>query len=333
MRPPRAFTRSTANMKKRSEEAPFHCGSLGGKCEPISPSASAPRMRVGQRVQADIGVGMAGELLRVRNTHAAEHDMIAGREGVHVDAAAGAHVAKACELRGLRAREILRVGDLDIARLAFEHGDLHAGPFGERGVVGEVVAPLRRRAPVRGEQGCVGKALRRLDGAQAPRSSVCCTKPCASTVFTVSVTASPGTAAPPSRAASIARAISAWRGEGAGGVMHQHDIGLVRLQRLQPGAHRGLPRGAAEGRRQDGRACSAASSKAARSSGRITGCTRPTWRASTSVNSVRRSMISSPMRRNCLGVSPPTRVPLPAATTTTATSAISLLLRCLAHLP
>src|SRR5215472_15321731 len=32
MMPPRAFTRSQAKAKKRSEEAPRHCGSLGGKC-------------------------------------------------------------------------------------------------------------------------------------------------------------------------------------------------------------------------------------------------------------------------------------------------------------
>ena len=44
IRPPRARTRSTANLRKRSEEAPRHCGSLGGKCVPISPSASAPRI-------------------------------------------------------------------------------------------------------------------------------------------------------------------------------------------------------------------------------------------------------------------------------------------------
>ena len=34
--------------------------------------------------------------------------MIAGREGVHVDAGAGAHVAERGEVRGLRAGEILR---------------------------------------------------------------------------------------------------------------------------------------------------------------------------------------------------------------------------------
>src|SRR6266545_478120 len=44
MRPPRARRRSTAKAKNRSDEAPRHCGSLGGKCTPMSPSASAPRI-------------------------------------------------------------------------------------------------------------------------------------------------------------------------------------------------------------------------------------------------------------------------------------------------
>src|SRR6516164_1296173 len=44
MRPPRLRTRSAAKARKRSELAPFHCGSPGGKWEPMSPSASAPRM-------------------------------------------------------------------------------------------------------------------------------------------------------------------------------------------------------------------------------------------------------------------------------------------------
>ena len=44
--------------------------------------------RVGERVQADVGVGMAGEALVVGNAHAAEPDVVAGREGVDVEALA-----------------------------------------------------------------------------------------------------------------------------------------------------------------------------------------------------------------------------------------------------
>ena len=39
---------------------------------------------VDQRMQRHIGVGMPGEALLMRNAHAAERDMVAGPEGVHV---------------------------------------------------------------------------------------------------------------------------------------------------------------------------------------------------------------------------------------------------------
>ncbi len=108
MRPPRACTRSTAKARKRSEEAPRHCGSLGGKCTPMSPSAQRAEDRIDQRMQHDVGVGMAGDAAVMGDAHAAEPDVIAGGELMHVEAEAGAHVAERGELRGLRAREILR---------------------------------------------------------------------------------------------------------------------------------------------------------------------------------------------------------------------------------
>ena len=56
----------------------------------------------------DIGIGMAGEGLRVRDADAAEHDVIAWAESMHVDAGAGAHIAEHGGLRRLGAREIFR---------------------------------------------------------------------------------------------------------------------------------------------------------------------------------------------------------------------------------
>ena len=50
--------------------------------------------------------------------------------------------------------------------------DRHAGPFGERGIVGEIVAALRGRAAMRGEQRREGESLRRLHRRSAARSSV-----------------------------------------------------------------------------------------------------------------------------------------------------------------
>ena len=63
---------------------------------------------VDQRVQHHVGVGMAGQAARMRDAHAAEHDVIAVAELVHVEAEAGAHVAERGELRGFGAGEILR---------------------------------------------------------------------------------------------------------------------------------------------------------------------------------------------------------------------------------
>ena len=54
--------------RKRSEEAPRHCGSLGGKCAPMSPSASAPRIASTSACSADVGVGMAGDAALVRRS-------------------------------------------------------------------------------------------------------------------------------------------------------------------------------------------------------------------------------------------------------------------------
>ena len=61
--------------------------------------AAGGEQRVGQRVQPDIGIRMAGQLLSMRNRHAAQRDMVARLEGVHVIAVAGAHVGKAAVRR------------------------------------------------------------------------------------------------------------------------------------------------------------------------------------------------------------------------------------------
>ena len=57
--------------------------------------ADRAEQRVRQRVQHHVGVGMAFELVRVRNFHPAEPDMIAVAEAVNV---------KACARRAARSR-------------------------------------------------------------------------------------------------------------------------------------------------------------------------------------------------------------------------------------
>ena len=108
----------------------------------------------------------------------------------------------------------LSLGDLDVAGLAGKHADLEAGPFGERGIVGEIVAAVRWR---RGDARRAARG-RRSSAASAPAAArcgraSCSTRPAASTVLTVSVTGSAGIAAPVLPAAAIARDTKArrWR--------------------------------------------------------------------------------------------------------------------------
>ena len=100
--PERARTRSHAKARKRSDEAPRHCGSLGGKCDADIAVGERAEDRVDQRVQRDVGVGMSGDAARMRDAHAAEHDVIAVAEGVHVETAAGAHIAERRHAAALR---------------------------------------------------------------------------------------------------------------------------------------------------------------------------------------------------------------------------------------
>ena len=102
----------------------------------------------------------------MRDAHAAEHDVIAVAELVDVEAEAGAHVAERGELGRFGAGEILVGGELHVAGLALERGHLESGPFGQRGIVGEILAAGRLRAPMRLEQGRKAEGLRRLHDAQ-----------------------------------------------------------------------------------------------------------------------------------------------------------------------
>src|SRR6185369_5909334 len=98
----------------------------------------------------------------VCDAHAAEPDMIASDELMDIKAEAGANIRKRRDLRSLRAREILRGRELHVAGLAFKSCHAMARPFGERGIVGEVLTTGRRRAPMRLEQQVEAEGLRRL---------------------------------------------------------------------------------------------------------------------------------------------------------------------------
>src|SRR5665213_3432944 len=109
---------------------------------------------------------MADEAAVMRDADGAEGDVITRTEGMHVDTGGGAHVAERAEHMRLGAREIAVFGNLDVAGLARKHADLEPGPFGERGVVSEVLSALRGGAAVCVEQCLEGKTLWRLHQAQ-----------------------------------------------------------------------------------------------------------------------------------------------------------------------
>ncbi len=64
--------------------------------------AAGGQQRVGQRMQGDIGIGMALELLVVRNEDAAKRDAVARLELVHVIAVAGAHIRQQRSAKAFR---------------------------------------------------------------------------------------------------------------------------------------------------------------------------------------------------------------------------------------
>ena len=128
--------------------------------------------RIHDRMKHNVGIRMSGESAVVRNLHAAEPDVIAAGERMHVVARSDAHVGEACDAPRFGAAEIVFRGQLGVALLAGERGDLQARPFDERCVVGEIVAAFVCRAAVRVEERGELERLRRLHAAQLVRSTV-----------------------------------------------------------------------------------------------------------------------------------------------------------------
>ena len=194
------------------------------------------------------------------------------------------------------------------------------GPFGERGVVGEIVARgfvARGGARRRSRQRRTPAASARR--ATAARSSVPVTMP-----LRVDGLDRVG-----DRQHRHRRAVFRRRGDRAGDqrgrrerprcVVDQHDVGLAGGERLQPGADRILPGRAAEYRRTAAGTRPMERSKVSWSSGWMTGCTSAISRCPENIASERSIAVPPGIRRYCLGTPPPARMPRPAATTTAAT--------------
>ena len=198
----------------------------------------------------DVGVGMSGEATRMRDADASEHDMIAVAEGVHVEAVAGAYVGERRHAYGFGADEIVIGGEFHVGGLAGENRDAMPGPFGKRGVVGKIVAAGRRRTPCASTIRSKAKACGVCTMRSRLRSSVSITVSRSSTCLTVSATAIAGY-----RRAVLCRGVDGAGDKRAGQerprrIMDEHEVGPGGAERLEPGANRGLPCGAARNRRQ-----------------------------------------------------------------------------------
>ena len=194
----------------------------------MSPSASAPRIASVSACSATSASEWPAELAIVRNLRRrrARHGRRRRRRRARRSRCrCGRRQAPACASRSVRAKSS-GVVIFMLPLLALEYRDTQAGPFGQRGIVGKILAAFAGSAAMRIEQGRVGERLRRLHGAQ--RGAVergGDTRSSSSTSFTVSVTGRPGTAAPLVRRGRDGAADQRRRGERPRGVVHQHDRG------------------------------------------------------------------------------------------------------------
>jgi hypothetical protein len=133
--------------RKRRLSAPRHCSSEGGKCVPMSPSASAPEDRVAQRVDGDVSIGMGDDAALEGNAHAAQHEVVALAEGVHVEAVADPHhLFPSIRLRIDSASTISAGrGDLDIVLGTLHQARLQSEQLHRHRLVGDGNLAAHRR--------------------------------------------------------------------------------------------------------------------------------------------------------------------------------------------
>ena len=198
--------------------------------------------RIGDRVEHDIGVAMAGEALVVRDLarRRATAPLRRRRHGRRSRSRPGASSRRASARR-----EIRLVGQFLQGRIAFDHRHRQARRAGDLRIVGRLAAgPLprgrgRSRRSGRPAGSARGRGRRAARLRRRSRASV-------------SVTGKVGTAPSCVSSAPSSRSITAPRQEGAGGVVDEHALGTRRSRgeavrhRLPPG--RAADDGAGRGR-------------------------------------------------------------------------------------
>ena len=264
MLPPAAATSrgGMAEEAMRRRAAPLRIA--GREMQADIAGAERAQDRVGERVEPDIGIGMADQAALMRELDAAEPDAVAGAEGVDVEALAGADVARLRREPALGLVQILGRRHLEIRLAAGDEAHGEAGALGDRGVVGEGRCPRRRDARR-------GSADSESPAASAParaaaRSRVSTMRPSAPR-FTVSLSGSAGMAPGASSSAASTRSMVARsrKGRAPSWISTRSGVGLGEALEAEP--HRILPRRAARHRRQQVEAARGGVIRGAASSG------------------------------------------------------------------
>ena len=124
---------------------------------------------VDQRVEADVTVRMRKKAFGVRHADAADHHMIALAKGMNVVAVSGSDIAEHGAKASFLAGKIFRCRQFHVGRIAFKCRHRQSRPFRKRRVVGEIAAPVARRAAMGIENYVEPERLRRLRDTQ-PRA-------------------------------------------------------------------------------------------------------------------------------------------------------------------
>ncbi len=164
MRPPRAVTRLTAYFRNWSD-----LGIARRKMRTDIAVRERAEDGVDQRVEADVTVGMREKAFGVRHADAADHHMIALAKGMNVVAVSGSDIAEHGTEASFLADKVFRCRQFHVGRIAFKCRHRQSRPFRKRRVVGEIAAPVARRAAMGVENHIEPERLRRLRDTQ-PRA-------------------------------------------------------------------------------------------------------------------------------------------------------------------
>lgn len=203
--------------------------------------------RIGERVEAGIGIAVADEAMAVGDADTGQPDMVARTKGVDIEAGRGAGDGAGGDLHHLGSGEILWVGDLEGAFVAGGDGDAKPGGEGYAELVGRTFGG----GAVGGEQRDETEGLRGLDAPQGVAIDAGGEMAMAAAQAVDDGQGRDGAVVGGVFKGGEQRIEERAGHEGAGGIMDEHEIGRVGGQGFEAGAGTRLAGGAAgDGGRQ-----------------------------------------------------------------------------------